>query len=1218
MKYGLLKSVPMIALLCGLAAADDQVRLRTNEPRTGVTAEELAGPTLTLLWDWNPGGAVNSSPVLAGGRCYFATSAGQVYAYDLATGAQAWQVSTGAAVLSSPCLDGGVLYVASGDGFLYALRATDGATVWSVSHGPGTVSSPVVSGGTVYVGGGSIDQNQIRAYRASDGGLLWSFNTQQPCWSSPAVSGGLVYCGSNGGILYCVDAATGTQVWTYNTTASHMGAVPSVSGGQVIFPAGSTTTNVLVLDAATGALVRTIAPVDNGTSQAWADPGPLGATDSWFYMSGAAVNGNTAYLTQELMGATGFGGTAMLQMRLFALDITNGATLWRNRWNVNGVGSSFASCPSVSARPSAPVYVYAALGNRLVCLDAATGTLTGGTGSVALVGNAFSSPACANGLVAVGTDAGRMYVFQTPNSAPSVPGSFAAETSGGANYQVDQNPRLDWADSTDAQEGAGTLTYRVEVGYNDSNLDDGATLSATTPAGESFLDLAGVPFRTHVYYRVRSRDTMGAESVWSAVQDFWLDQWNGPPPAVTDLAADWGNFLVDLSWTASTDGDVVGYRLRYQATGSGWVAPTVVEMGNVTAFTVTPLANGTSYDFRVSPLDIDGNEGAFAEATQTPGLPATVGGVRYPTIQQAADNALPGQTIMLETGQYDGAVVLPGGVSIQGQGPHLTVIHGQGALETILINGNASQPTTSITQLRVTGGVVGIEVGGTPSDDPSVALSHLVISRNGGDGVHSTSLANLTGDFLTLANNGGDGVDLSVGSAVVNDSVFSRNAGVGARNRGSAASMTLDHPCLALNAGGTVAGGQTVTGWHQALPVYMDEANDDYRSRYDCPTIDRGRASAPFANEPSANGGRANQGAFGDTEWATTISGYDLTEEIALGGGRGSWGYMQVRSHRAASFRHIGWARMPWDAYNQSDGSVHAALGNLDGQAGCEVVMGANRQGYLAVFHRVGNTTRLLRWVRVPWAAYDSAVGVTWPACGDVDGDGRDEIVVGLGAYPTNGGWAVILDDLDASFATLRWVRLSRAAYNRASGETRVACGDVDGDGRAEVILATGRAPGLGGFAEVFDDAAGNFTRLASINHPDSMYVVNSGELWPATGDLSGDGRSEVLLGPGRGGEGLVRLYRDSAGGFAPLGSLVFPWAAYNSAQGEVRVACGNLDADAADEVLGAQGSWTTQGGRAHVWDASPSYASLGWIGYDYPAYNAINGELFPAIGNMR
>lgn len=1211
-------SILALLLACVSASADDQVQFRTDAPRRGTTVEEMSGATLTLLRDWTPGGAIYASPAMAAGRCYFGTDAGTFYCFDVASGSLVWQFPTAGAIHASPCLALGMVFFTSFDGGVYALRASDGAVVWQVAERNKGTGSPVFDGTRLYVAGGNTGY-EVRAYNPTTGGVLWTATLPQVTLSSPAVSGGRVLVPATNGTLYALDAATGAQVWAYAIGFNPGAATPAVDQGLVLQPAGSTDPSVRVVDFATGAHVRSILPDDNGTSQAWADPGGLPYTDGWYYMSSPAIDGNTAYIVQEQMGATGVIGTPMLSMRLFALDVSTGATLWRNRWNVVGTPSMYASSPTVSHRPGGPAFVYAGLGNRLCCFDAATGMLTGGTGMVTLVGNIFSSPACSNGLVAVGTDAGHLYVFQTPNTPPGVPTGFDAATSGGANYQLGQNPRLDWADATDAQDPPGGLSYRVEVGYDDPNLEDGATLSASTGAGESFLDLAGVPFRTHVYYRVRSRDGMGAESAWSPVQDFWVDRWNGPPPAVTDFVAAWGDRRVDLSWTASTDGDVIGHRVRYQVAGSGWTAPSVVDIGNVTAYSVLGLTNGITYDFRVSPLDVDGNEGPFAEATQTPALPARVGGVNYRTIQQAADNALPGQTITLGAGRYNGAVVLPGGVSIVGEGPHLTTIDGQGAQQTILINGNASQPTTNLSHFRVTGGVVGIEIGGSPTDDPNVALAHLIIDRNGGDGVHSTSRGTLAGDFLTIANNGGDGIDLSMASAVINDSIFSRNGGVGSRNRGAASSVTLDHPCLALNTGGNLFGAQAVNGWHQAMPVYVDEANGDYRSRYDCPTIDRGRPAAPFASEPEPNGGRANQGAFGDTPWATIVSGYDLTEEIALGGGRGSWGYAELRSHRDAGFRHTGWAQLPWRTYNQADGSVHVALGNLDGQAGCEIVMGTNQGGFLAIFHRVGDTTRLLRWVRVPWTKYDNAVGVTWPACGDVDGDGRDELVVGLGPYPTAGGFAAVLDDLDNSCRSLRWLRLSRMGYNRASGETRVATGDVDGDGRAEVIVATGRAAGVGGFFEVFDDASSNYARLASVNHPDASYVAASGELWPAAGDLSGDARAEVLLGPGRGGQGLVRVFRDAAGGFAPSSSFLFPWRVYNAAQGEVRLACGNLDNDPADEVLGAQGSWSTMGGRAHVWDdAGRLHVSLGWFSYGLRAYNATNGELFPAIGNLR
>ena len=39
-----------------------------------------------------------------------------------------------------------------------------------------------------------------------------------------------------------------------------------------------------------------------------------------------------------------------------------------------------------------------------------------------------------------------------------------------------------------------------------------------------------------------------------------------------------------------------------------------------------------------------------------------------------------------------------------------------------------------------------------------------------------------------------------------------------------------------------------------------------------------------------------------------------------------------------------------------------------------------------------------LSWGRISWSDYDELNGESWPAAGDIDGDGIDEIIVGLGS----------------------------------------------------------------------------------------------------------------------------------------------------------------------------------------------------------------------------
>ncbi len=64
---------------------------------------------------------------------------------------------------------------------------------------------------------------------------------------------------------------------------------------------------------------------------------------------------------------------------------------------------------------------------------------------------------------------------------------------------------------------------------------------------------------------------------------------------------------------------------------------------------------------------------------------------------------------------------------------------------------------------------------------------------------------------------------------------------------------------------------------------------------------------------------------------------------------------------------------------------------------------------------------------------------------GDIDGDGLAEIAVGLdsGAY----GWHEVFNDAAAGYGHLQWLQVPWAWYNGANGETRLALGEIEGNG---------------------------------------------------------------------------------------------------------------------------------------------------------------------------
>jgi len=148
-------------------------------------------------------------------------------------------------------------------------------------------------------------------------------------------------------------------------------------------------------------------------------------------------------------------------------------------------------------------------------------------------------------------------------------------------------------------------------------------------------------------------------------------------------------------------------------------------------------------------------------------------------------------------------------------------------------------------------------------------------------------------------------------------------------------------------------------------------------------------------------------------------------------------------------------------------------------------------------------------------------------ASGDIDGDGFDEIVTGAGpgtvfgphvrGWNVDGGPAVAIGSV------------SYMAYGTNLYGVNVTCGDVDGDGIDEIVTGPGPGAVFGAHLRGWNVDGGTPTPLPGFSFFAWPADERRGGATVSSGrDLSGDGRDEILsgLGPMEENRGHVRVWR--------------------------------------------------------------------------------------------
>lgn len=244
----------------GPAVSGDYVALGTNHSH----AMLLRASDGELVWDATVSGDILSTPLFVNNAVVVKSIDGNVYAFDLKTGAQRFMVDHGTPSLilkasASPVRLGELMLVGFSDGKLDAIELQTGRVVWqrSIAYANGSSdverlvdidADPIVRGDLVYL---ASYQGEVGALSMTSGQFLW--HKPASTYKNMAMDGNTLYMTDSDDVIWAYDASNGQVRWKQEALKARGVTEPVVMGHTLLV--GDKTGYLHVLDANHGTLL---------------------------------------------------------------------------------------------------------------------------------------------------------------------------------------------------------------------------------------------------------------------------------------------------------------------------------------------------------------------------------------------------------------------------------------------------------------------------------------------------------------------------------------------------------------------------------------------------------------------------------------------------------------------------------------------------------------------------------------------------------------------------------------------------------------------------------------------------------------------------------------------------------------------------------------------------------------------------------------------------
>jgi hypothetical protein len=208
---------------------------------------------------------------------------------------------------------------------------------------------------------------------------------------------------------------------------------------------------------------------------------------------------------------------------------------------------------------------------------------------------------------------------------------------------------------------------------------------------------------------------------------------------------------------------------------------------------------------------------------------------------------------------------------------------------------------------------------------------------------------------------------------------------------------------------------------------------------------------------------------------------------------------------------------------------------------------------------------------------------------GDVNDDGIDEILTGAGPGDIYGPHVRGFTTYGAAISELNFL-----AYGTNKYGVNVACGDLTGNGRDEIITGAGPGAVFGPHVRAFANTGTAIEPMSEVNF--FAYGTPRWGVNVTAGDIDGDGYNEIVTGPGPSGVfgAHVRGWNYDGGTLGDIpGINFFAWPVEESLYGATVSAGADLNGDGRSEIIAGQGPDPSAGSLVKVFSFDGSQTSL-------------------------